>query len=91
MYSFVCDFTALTVELFLTSLSDMRFLLVHDVSRSHEQLKSFFSEMNEILIKVYSITEHLELAIYCHHCLLCIMAVSMTLCVYMKVYFINQL
>ena len=33
----------------------MRFLLVHDVSRSHEQLKSFFSDMNEILVKVSSI------------------------------------
>ena len=30
----------------------MRFLLVHDTSRSHEQLKNFFSEMNEILVKV---------------------------------------
>lgn len=41
------------MELFLTDLLDMRFLLVHDVSRSHEQLKSFFSDMNDILVKVY--------------------------------------
>ena len=42
---------------FLTAPSDMRFLLVHDVSRSHEQLKSFFSDMNEILVKVRPITK----------------------------------
>lgn len=42
-----------SMELFLTDLLDMRFLLVHDVSRSHEQLKSFFSDMNDILVKVY--------------------------------------
>ena len=41
---------------FLTAPSDMRFLLVHDVSRSHEQLKSFFSDMNEILVKVRPVT-----------------------------------
>ena len=38
----------------LTDPLDMRFLLVHDTSRSQEQLKNFFSEMNEILVKVFS-------------------------------------
>ena len=49
-----CSYVLLPTSCFLTSVSDMRFLLVHDVSRSHEQLKSFFSEMNEILVKVLS-------------------------------------